>query len=179
MTWRLVSNILIIKNKVTNGMAWHHVSHGVSRKRVFNCSKSVNKNFLKDSILVVQLIEAIKTILSLLCEKKFTRTKKLTKQKSPNKKRQKQLFFTWVKTFNRIEVACLHFLLFYVCEILLRKRFYRLKMGLIASINYTADIQLHCIYEVSDIEIDRGLIVFITSTCCSKATVINQKFLKD
>ena len=36
MAWRPVSNMVIIKNKVTNDVAWCPVSHGVSPKGVFN-----------------------------------------------------------------------------------------------------------------------------------------------
>ena len=36
MAWRPVSNMVIPKDKVTNGVAWRPVSHGVSPKGVFN-----------------------------------------------------------------------------------------------------------------------------------------------
>ena len=35
MTWRPVSDMVIIKNKVTKGVAWRPVSHGV-----FDCLES-------------------------------------------------------------------------------------------------------------------------------------------
>ena len=38
--WRPVSNMVIPKNKVTNGVAWSPVSHGVSLKGVFNLFKA-------------------------------------------------------------------------------------------------------------------------------------------
>ena len=37
---RPISNMVIIKNKVANGVAWCPVSHGVSPKGVFDCLES-------------------------------------------------------------------------------------------------------------------------------------------
>ena len=75
MAWRPVSNIVIIKNKVTNGVTWLPVSQGGSPKGVFHCSKSAkitNKFFfffwgggggIKNSFdLLVWVNEVIKTI---------------------------------------------------------------------------------------------------------------------
>ena len=61
MAWRPVSNMVIKKNKVTNGVAWHPVSHGVSPKGVFDCSKSskIAKKFFGGGNLVVWVNEVI------------------------------------------------------------------------------------------------------------------------
>ena len=40
MAWCPVSDMVIIKNKVTNDMAWHPVSHAVSPKGFFDCLES-------------------------------------------------------------------------------------------------------------------------------------------
>ena len=53
MAWRSVSDMLIIKNKVANGVGWRLASPGVSPKGIFNCSKLVGKKFFKENILVV------------------------------------------------------------------------------------------------------------------------------
>ena len=40
MAWCPVSNMVIIKNKVTNGVAWCPMSHAVSPKGGFDCLES-------------------------------------------------------------------------------------------------------------------------------------------
>ena len=104
MAWRPVSNIVIIKNKVTNGVTWLPVSQGGSPKGVFHCSKSakITKKFFffwggggggkKNSFdLVVWVNEVIKTISNLFIlffTKRFHRHKNRKRgqkaQKAPN-----------------------------------------------------------------------------------------------
>ena len=116
MAWRPVSNMVIIKNKVTNGVAWRPVSYWVSPKGVFDCSKSskIAKKFFGGGNLVVWVNQVIKTILDLLIfflQKNSTPTKtvtsknKLTKQKQANKKQKRQRFFAHAK-LKEMEFVC-------------------------------------------------------------------------
>ena len=66
MAWCPVSNMVIIKNKVTDGVTWRPVSHGVSLKGVFDSlvSAKIAKKFFWGSNSVAWVNETIKTILS-------------------------------------------------------------------------------------------------------------------
>ena len=83
--------MVIVKNKVTNGVTWCPVSHGVSPKGGFDCSKSA-KIALKMAFSSVLLRnEAIKIISNLfynffLFFTKIFRTLKNTLKKLKNKK---------------------------------------------------------------------------------------------
>ena len=84
MAWCPVSNMVIIKSKVTNDVAWRPVSHGISPKEVFNClesAKIAGKFFLrgnKNSFLVSSNVnEVIRAILNFLKNLKEIKNKKI------------------------------------------------------------------------------------------------------
>ena len=84
MAWCPVSNMVIIKSKVTNDVARCPVSHGISRKEVFNClesAKIAGKFFLrgnKNSFLVSSNVnEVIRAILNFLKNLKEIKNKKI------------------------------------------------------------------------------------------------------
>ena len=105
--------MVIIKNKVANSVAWRPVSHGVSPKRVFDCSGSakIATKYFGGSNSVALVIEAIKTIwnLFIFLRKDSTRAKSTNSTKST---KHKQTIFISFKVFVPAENCCLSYFLF-------------------------------------------------------------------
>ena len=89
------------KIKVTNGVAWRPVSHGVSPKGVFNLFKARKSNkFLTQQYSIMRLSGQFQT--SLFFNEMISRVQKrkpnliqATKQKQTNKKQQRKQFFAY------------------------------------------------------------------------------------
>ena len=118
--------MVIIKNKVTNGVEWRPVSHEVSLKGVFDCSglaKKAKKVFW-GSNSVVLVMESIKTIwnLFIFLRKDSACAKRTNSTKST---KPKQTIFISLKVFAPAENCylsyfCLLIFLLLVCFLLVR-----------------------------------------------------------